>query len=356
MTSSHLYKKIWLLICVLYLLGCAQQASLTKSDLNPGLAGLTQVDWHPANIEAIQQCMQTYGKNSPKYDAKMPPLAMFDWDNTMILNDIGEALFFSLVDDMGFSFNEDFWALIPEKYRDTLKHNYQEIKDLSPAARNQSASYQAYRKTFVACYFAIDEEQGTQTAYQWLVHILAGLTSAQVKAASETALHRELHRPIGKETIAKSPEDSKPVTVNTGVRYYPQMAELVQKLKDAGFDIWIVSASAQWPVETLAKRVGIDADHVLGILPEIENNKIVPRIKRFTYREGKAIAIRQEIGRTPIFAAGDSNGDLEMLLLGSGPRLVIDRGKKPLMDTARERGWLVQKPFLVPAEKGKSSR
>lgn len=360
MLATPLGTRGCILILFLYGVGCSYHTSC-NSTLDPSsistlgqkatLSGLTKVDWIPENIESLDKFIKTYGKESPSYNPDIPPLAIFDWDNTMILNDIGDALFFYLVDNLGFSFNQDFWTLIPEKHRSALRQSYQEIKEVPSTHRTTAPSYQAYRKRFITCYFEIAQDQGNETAYQWIVQILTGLTTTQIKAATEAALNVELYRPIAKENIGDGALDRSPISINTGIRYYQPMAELVQKLNDAGFEVWIVSASVQWAVEIAAQRIGIDATRVLGVLPEVGiDNTIVSKIRRFTYRQGKANAIQQEIGRLPVFVAGDHNTDLEMLLLGTGLRLVIDRGKQPLMDTARKNCWLIQKPFLVPIE------
>jgi phosphoserine phosphatase len=173
------------------------------------------------------------------------------------------------------------------------------------------------------------------------------LTTPDVKKATEATLDLELKQPIGKETIQLDEHDPKKLTVNQGIRYYPEMKELVLKFQNAGFDVWVVSASTQWIVEVAAKKVGVHANRVLGILLDVDKKqRLTSKILRLTYRKGKADAILKDIGKTPVFAAGDSNTDIEMLLLGSGPRLVIDRGKKPLMDIAKEKAWLIQPKFL----------
>lgn len=289
--------------------------------------------------------IKDHGKSSPTYDPKNPPLAVFDWDNTMILNDIGEATFLYLVDTQGFVFDDAFWQKIPPKWRAKMKSHHDKISGNLAAVPN-NPNFRAYRKYAVQAYFDLCETRGDAVCYAWLVEILAGLTPAQVRAAAQNTLQRELNHPVAIEKLVLDENDAHPITVKRGIRYYPEMKELVKKLQRNGFDVWIISASTEVLVETAAQKIGMAPERVIGMQALTDQHgRFTDKVERFTYRQGKADAIQKLIGHNPIFAAGDSNTDIEMLLLSSGPRLVIDRGKKPLMDIAIERGWMIQPPF-----------
>jgi hypothetical protein len=58
-------------------------------------------------------------------------------------------------------------------------------------------------------------------------------------------------------------------------------------------------------------------------------------------------AIDRIIGRRPVFAAGDWDTDLEMLGCSEGVSLLLDRGRKDLVEFGKERGWLIQPAFEV---------
>jgi phosphoserine phosphatase len=280
------------------------------------------------------------------------PVATVDWDNTMVLNDVGEATFLYLVETLGFAAGEAFWGLVPEQGRAALREHHRRARGMSPGARPSSPAYRAWCKGMVAAYRERCDREGESVCFPWLAQALAGMSVEEVRAAARAALERETARPVGVEWLRDGDKDPRPVRVDRGIRYLAPMVELVATLAAQGLEVWVVSASAQWVVEEAAARVGIPADRVLGVKTQVDaRGRLTTRVTRATWRQGKADAIMREIGRPPFFAAGDSNTDLEMLLLGTGPRLVMDRGKRPLLDVAREKGWFVQPPFLALQER-----
>jgi phosphoserine phosphatase len=114
---------------------------------------------------------------------------------------------------------------------------------------------------------------------------------------------------------------------------------------DAGWDVRIVSASAEWTVARIAARAGIPRENVHGVLVRLEDGKLTGDVTQKTWDQGKADVILERTGRRPLLAAGDSNFDLPMLRLSAGERMVIDLGKEPIGSTARREGWLVQPAF-----------
>lgn len=324
--------------------GCSSRGNLARDQ---STEGLVRRDWVASHRASIERMMEEQGKSSPSYSAASKPVAVFDWDNTMILNDIGEGTFMHLADTMGFSFDDNFWKLIPSRYRSELRRRYAAAAALPADQRHADPDYQAYRKLLIQSYWHLCETKGDAVCYPWAAQIMTGLTVEQVRAAGRAAMEKELAAPVGKEKLALGADDRSPLTVNRGIRYYPQMVRLISELQDAGFEVWIVSASAQWVVEEAAAGAGLRNVKVLGMLPAVnESGALTPMMLRVTYRKGKADAIRSVIGKEPVFVAGDSMTDYEMMRMGSGPRLLIDRNKKELLDAASKHEWLVQPKFL----------
>ena len=58
----------------------------------PATASLDRAKWSARNHAALSTLIEKNGSSSPKYDAKRKPDAVFDWDNTAIMNDTEEAL------------------------------------------------------------------------------------------------------------------------------------------------------------------------------------------------------------------------------------------------------------------------
>jgi HAD superfamily hydrolase (TIGR01490 family) len=126
-------------------------------------------------------------------------------------------------------------------------------------------------------------------------------------------------------------------------RLYPQMLELAYEHQDAGRPIVICTAASQEMAELLAVVLTFDA--AVGSVSEIVDGEYTGRAGGpFTYREGKAQAIRELAARERIdlaasWAYSDSESDLPMLRLVGHP--VAVNPDAPLAKVAREEGWEV---------------
>ncbi|MBI2264887.1 MAG: haloacid dehalogenase-like hydrolase [Armatimonadetes bacterium] len=130
---------------------------------------------------------------------------------------------------------------------------------------------------------------------------------------------------------------------------FPKQKELVHRLREAGVDVWIVSASNRWIVEAGASRFGISPDHVIGLQTEVQDgiltDKIIPPI---IHGPGKVEAIRKWIGDRVDFVSGNSLSDYDMLSFSSGLSLVINpRNEGPeeqnLTQLAKKHDWVIQR-------------
>jgi len=156
----------------------------------------------------------------------------------------------------------------------------------------------------------------------------------------------------------------------TRVIYQP-MLELLSHLRANGFKTFIVSGGgADFMRPWVEAAYGIPAEQVVGSRAKLkyEVRDGVPRIERLAGvdlvddKAGKPVGIQQLIGRRPIAAFGNSDGDFEMLewtTSGSGARLGLivhhtdaerewayDRDSHigtlaRALDEAPARGWIV---------------
>jgi hypothetical protein len=116
---------------------------------------------------------------------------------------------------------------------------------------------------------------------------------------------------------------------------YQPMLELLDYLRANGFKTFIVSGGGIEFMRPWSERVyGIPPEQVIGssIKVKFEMREGTPVLVRlpeldfFDDKEGKPIAIHQQIGRRPIAAFGNSDGDLQMLqwtTAGQGPRFAL---------------------------------
>jgi len=159
----------------------------------------------------------------------------------------------------------------------------------------------------------------------------------------------------------------------TGMLYgdmiYQPMLELLRYLRDEDFQTWIVSGGGVHFVRAFAEDAyGIPPEQVLGSATptefDEETNEIMklPGIAFVDDKAGKPVGIDSRIGRRPIFASGNSDGDFQMLaytMAGDGPRFAMllhhtdaerefayDRdshvgGLERGLDEGPDRGWVI---------------
>ncbi|WP_291914067.1 HAD family hydrolase [Accumulibacter sp.] len=166
---------------------------------------------------------------------------------------------------------------------------------------------------------------------------------------------------------AKHPKTGRPFTEMV----YQPMLELLAYLRANGFKTYIVSGGGIEFMRPWTEKVyGVPPEQVIGssikTKYEIRDGKPVlvrlPEINFIDDKAGKPVGINQQIGRRPIAAFGNSDGDLQMLqwtTAGAGPRFALivhhtdaerewayDRkshiGKlDKALDEAQARGWTV---------------
>ena len=126
-------------------------------------------------------------------------------------------------------------------------------------------------------------------------------------------------------------------------RLYPQMLAIAYEHQDAGRPIFICTAASQEMAELMA--IVLTFDGAVGSVSEVVDGQYTGRSGGpFTYREGKAEAIRQLAEREGIdlaasWAYSDSESDLPMLRLVGHP--VAVNPDTELGRIARAEGWKV---------------
>ena len=191
----------------------------------------------------------------------------------------------------------------------------------------------------------------------------------EIVMATHTGMTTVEFEQIVKDWIAtaKHPKTGK---LYTEMVYQP-MLELLAFLRSNGFKTYIVSGGGIEFMRPWTEEVyGIPPEQVIGssikTKYEVRNGKPVlarlPEINFIDDKEGKPVGIQEHIGRRPIAAFGNSDGDFQMLewtTAGPGARLALivhhddaareaayDRGSSigrlaRGLDEAGPRGWVV---------------
>jgi hypothetical protein len=103
---------------------------------------------------------------------------------------------------------------------------------------------------------------------------------------------------------------------------YQPMIEVLDYLRANGFKTWIVSGGGVDFMRAWTEEVyGIPAEQVIGSSGKvkfeiIDGNPVLMKLPEINFiddKEGKPVAIHQYIGKKPVAAFGNSDGDLQML-------------------------------------------
>lgn len=153
---------------------------------------------------------------------------------------------------------------------------------------------------------------------------------------------------------------------------YQPMLEVIKYFQSQGYKVYIVSGGGQEFIRTYAKKIyGIPSEQIIGtagkVKYEYQNDKPVliklPEILFIDDKKGKPEAINLIIGKRPVAAFGNSDGDQQMLewsqsSAGKSFQLLVhhddpvreykyDTDSKigtfslQLMEEAKKKGWIV---------------
>ena len=368
--------------------GCAREGrsvsepatSAGEPILQPGLA------WHGDNRERLEAMIARNGSASAGYDSEHPPVAIFDWDNTMIRNDIGDAYFAWLLNNDKV-LRPDDWIRVSPWLRPAARQVIEAACGEGEAGRPLLTStdlgcadeiFAVYETGHVTTGQAAFVDEGYDhrrhvPRLAWPVHLQAGYTADELKGFAGQAVEQALAAEVGATMRVGGS-----YTMPAWIRIYDQTRDLMRALGENGFDVWVVSASPQPAVRAFAEHVTVEDDHVVGIRSALDpqgrltydlegcgpvgpgENALV------TFAEGKrcwinkaifgdtsAQAIERRSGNEarPFFVAGDADTDVSMLVDAVGLRLVINRNKPEVMCRAyhdADGRWLINPMFLEP--------
>ncbi|MHC4180119.1 MAG: HAD family hydrolase [Planctomycetota bacterium] len=187
-----------------------------------------------------------------------------------------------------------------------------------------------------------------------LAGVLAGGETAllQLVMATHAGMTTDEFEQVVKDwtATARHPRFDRPYTECV----YQPMLELLTYLRANGFKTWIISGGGIEFMRPWTERVyGIPPEQVVGssIKTKFEirdGRPVLVRLSEVNFiddKAGKPVGINQHIGRRPILAFGNSDGDLQMLqwtAAGQGARLVL-----LVHHTDAEREWAYDRQSVI---------
>ena len=294
--------------------------------------------------------------------------AVFDFDNTTLCRDIGEATMAQLEIDSVISFSE-------------------QLKSISPQIAVKDSSISAYYEALLT----VTEHQkenpnGHSNAYLWAAQTLAGLTIDKVTEGTEKVFAQS-------QEIVKKSDVVIPRIGDYAIPYiYPEMASLYGELLKNGIDTYIISASNVWTVRLLVANYlnplieqntglknGIKPQNVIGInllLRDLRDGKLykdeylvksnalyakldanelsnyeitnLPALPVSAYA-GKVANILAHIGnKQPLLIAGDSPNDFQMLSYSKYKLWIARLEKSNYQKKMLENNWKSEQILVQP--------
>jgi len=215
------------------------------------------------------------------------PIAAFDADGTLWDTDLGEAFFHYQIDNKLVNLPPDPW------------NHYLDLKKQDPTV-----------------------------AYLWLAQINQGQKIEQVQQWAAAAI-----------------KDISPIPV------FDEQKKIIELFKSKGVKIYIVTASVKWAVEPGAQLMGLDADSVIGVETNIENNLVTDKQKGvITYQMGKVEALLERTnGKRPFFSSGNTMGDFQLLNTATSLAMAVSaanqddrlfKTENDLLKIAEQKSWL----------------
>ena len=305
------------------------------------------------------------------------PYAVFDWDNTAIMNDTEEALFMHQINTLSFKLTPPEFANIiqqnvpPGPFSAEYKNSEGKVVTLEDIAADldvdyawlhanyigargpktlevvrESPQFLDFRAKLYYLYEAVNDTHGVNVGYPWVVYFFANMTFDEVATLTEQSNDLNLGMGLTRTTYtspAATAGRSGIVSVKHfhGLRLTTEIATLMDALRQRGAEVYVCTASLEHVVGVFASlpKYGflVPRSNVLGLRLEDRGGVMVNEYKKgwpLTWGPGKTAAIRRELverkGYGPILVAGDSDGDYDMLRDFPDTRLglIVNRLKK----------------------------
>jgi phosphoserine phosphatase len=210
----------------------------------------------------------------------------------------------------------------------------------------ETTQFQDFRVKLYYLYEAVNETYGVNIGYPWVIYFFANMSIEEVQKLAEASNDHNLGLGLVK-TRYTSPS-ARPgkagvvsVTHFHGIRLCTEMATLMDAFQQSGIDVYISTASLEEVVAVFATHpkygYNVKREQVLGLRLENANGVFVNRYKAgwpLNWGPGKTAVIKKELvaikGYGPIFVAGDSDGDYDMLRDFADTQLgmIVNRMKK----------------------------
>jgi phosphoserine phosphatase len=325
---------------------------------------LIKGNWVSRNFDRLRSFVEGAGRRG---------LAVFDWDNTSVFGDIGDAFSRDQIFRLDFRLTRrEFEAVIPETafgideidhaggtislpiLKEELVAAYRRIEQAGFDRKKigRDPSYADFTTGLLVLNQGLETTAGIGCRFSspWITRFLKGFSVHEIETKAAAVFREQCRMPIRARRQTDS-HGSLTVSWTEGMRVFPEMRNLMKAMKSHGFEIGVVTATNSHIVSGAVEAARYPVDRLVGQASETEAGRLngyPPPGFPVNWGEGKAENIRRSFKREPVFAAGDSDGDCEMLtgFPETELRLLIHRGRpgriRTLVERAGEDGYLIQ--------------
>ncbi|MBO7788720.1 haloacid dehalogenase-like hydrolase [Burkholderia pseudomallei] len=335
--------------------------------------------WSPNNVARLRAVLAGHGASSPRYRPEHRPYAVFDWDNTSIMNDCEEALLMHQIDGLHYRLTpeqfsailrqgvpdgpfdaklgytsvdgkpvrmEDIAADVDADYR-WLHANYRGLAGDKPLDEiHRSEPFRDFRAKLYFMYDAICDTYPVEIGYKWIMYWYAGMTRDELQAMafdSNVANLGDALRKVTYESSRALPGKAGVIAATHfhGIRIHEEIRAVMDTLRSNGIDVYVSTASLDDVVRVFAGHpafgYGVPAENVIGMRLTMVDGKYMNEYLpnwHFNYGPGKTVGIRRELeakkGYGPLLVFGDSDGDAWMLrdFADTAVGVIVNRMKK----------------------------
>ncbi|MCX6557611.1 MAG: hypothetical protein NTW95_09320, partial [Candidatus Aminicenantes bacterium] len=243
---------------------------------------LQRLNWNERNYRSLQRFITILGKND---------IAVFDWDNTCIFGDIGEAVLRHQALYLAFKFSpKRLREIIPDQVngighilsdghtlplpelKEQIVVAYEKICNRRLAEVRATSFYRDFSAGLLALNQGLEQTPGIgcEFAYLWTINFLQGFSEAEVRRLAAAVIAGELRKRIKSRCLSDSRQRLF-YRWTAGIRLFPEMADLARALKRAGCRIIVSTASNPQIIETMMQHTHFPADRVIGMDARSEN-------------------------------------------------------------------------------------
>lgn len=338
---------------------------------------LDSAKWAPRNRELIAAMIAKHGITSKTYNPKRKPYAVFDWDNTSIMNDCEEALLLYQINQLAFKLSPAEFSVIVRQnvpagnFAPDFKNAAGKIVDLESICADLDSDYAFlhanykglagsrtledittteqfldFRAKLYFLYEAVNDTHGVNVGYPWVIYFFANMSVSEVRKLAEASHDANLGMSLVKAKFtspASLPGKAGVITAShsQGIRLCTEVATLMDTFRNHGIDVYVSTASLEDVVAEFATNpkygYHVKRENVLGLRLEQDGEVYKNAYRKnwtLNWGPGKTIVIKQELvakkGYGPVFVAGDSDGDYDMLrdFPETAVGLIVNRLKK----------------------------